>query len=127
MPQWTFDDFTFPWEDSPSKGNADDWNLEERLIEHEPLMANVTVLTSWGFRSRTRSITGTCSATTRDTLQAKQLAGTVGALVDSEGRSVTARIIRTKFVTLQPKIAVTDCDGNPADGRYRYTIDIMER
>jgi len=127
MLQWTFDDFTFPWEDSPGKRGADDWNYEEKLIEHEPLMASVTILTSWGFKSRSRTITGTCSATTRDTLQTKQLAGTRAALVDSEGRSVTCRIRAAKFVTLLPKTAVLDCDGNAADGRYSYTIEFMER
>jgi hypothetical protein len=126
--QWSFAGFTFPWEDSPEKRGADDWNWEEKLIEHEPLMASVTILTSWGFRSRNRTITGSCSATTRDTMQTFQLNGTVGALVDSEGRSMNARITKAKFVTQLPKdAALLDCEGNPADGRYRYSIEFLER
>lgn len=127
MQQWSFSDFTFPFEDSPSRGGSDDWSFEEKLIEHEPLAASVTILTSWGFRSRRRTISGTCSATTRDTLQDKQINGVVGALVDSEGRSNTARIVSARFVTFLPKTGVLDCEGNPADGRYRYSLEFLER
>jgi len=127
MLQWSFDGFAFPVADSPSKGNADDWSYEERLIEHNPLMSNTTVLTSLGFVSRRRSIRGTCSAATRDTLQTKQLARIVGVLIDSENRSVTCRIVRARFITLLPKNSGVDCEANAAGGRYSYAIEFLER
>lgn len=128
LPQWSFAGYTFPYVDSPSAlGGADDWNYEEKLVEHDPLMASVTILTSWGVRSRSRTISGTCSATTRDAMQAFQLAATIGALIDSEGRSVSARITGVKFVTLLPTGGVAACDDVAADGRYKYQIEFMER
>lgn len=128
MQQWSFAGYTIPWEDSPARRGADDWSYVEKSIQHAPLMASVTVTTSWGFHSRLRTITGTCSATTRDAMQTFQLNGTIGALVDSEGRSINAKIERAKFVTLMPKNTdLLDCGGAATDGRYRFTIEFMER
>ena len=126
--QWVFAGYTFPWEDSPQRGGADDWNYERKSIEHEPLMAGMTIQTDWGVKSRRRTIRGSCSATTRDAMQAFQIANTVGDLVDSEGRTISAKIQKAKFVTQMAKdISLLDCDGNPTDGRYKYTLDFMAR
>ena len=126
--QWSFAGYTFPWEDSPERGGADDWSYEQKIIEHEPLMANVTVTTDWGVRSRRRTIRGSCSATTRDALQAFQLNNTVGDLVDSEDRTIRAKIQKAKFVTqLVKDTALLDCDGNPTGGRYKYSMEFLER
>lgn len=118
--QWSFSGYSFPYEDSPTRGNSGDWNWEEKLIEHDPLMANVTILTSWGRKSARRTITGTCGQTTRDTLRQKHQDAEVGALVDGEGRSVQARIVRADFKTVLPV-------GVAAAKRYDYTIEFMER
>ncbi len=112
---WVFSTYTFPTADSPGRGQSDEWNDEEKLVEHDPLNANVTILTSWGFRSRRRPISGVCGQMTRDQMRTFHRAGTVAALTDSEGRSITARIVRTDFQTIIPT------------GRYRYTIEFMER
>ena len=122
--QWTFDGYAFPYEDSPPPGQSDDWNLEEKLIEHDPLMANVTILTSWGFKSRRRTITGQCGLTTRDTIFAKWQAKIVGILIDGESRSITARITNAKFVTLRPVASLDDQIYTP---RYEYQIEFMAR
>ena len=112
---WVFSTLTLPAGDSPTRGNSGDWNDEEKLIEHDPLNADVTILTSWGFRSRTRSISGICNLATRDSLRTFHRNKTVDTLTDPEGRSITARIVSANFQTLIPT------------GRYRYTIEFMER
>lgn len=112
---WVFSTYTFPTADSPSRGQSGDWNDEEKLIEHDPLNADVTTLTSWGFKSRNRAISGVCGLTTRDQMRAFHRASTVATLTDPEGRSITARIVRTNFKTIIPT------------GRYRYTIEFLER
>ncbi len=112
---WVFSTYTLPAGDSPTRGNSGEWNDEEKLIEHDPLNADVTILTSWGFRSRTRSISGICSQATRDAMRTFHRNKTVDTLTDPEGRSVEARIVRANFHTLIPT------------GRYRYTIEFMER
>lgn len=126
MPQWSFSGYTFPVIDSPNKGRAGDWNREEKLVQHDPLVANVTILTSWGFKSRTRTITGSCGTVTRDTMLQKWTDGEVGILTDSEGRLITCRIVDAKFDTVLPKMALAnECDAS--DGRYGYSITFMER
>lgn len=112
---WSFDGYEFPPEDCPAKGSSGDFNLEEKLVEHDPINADVTVLTSYGFRSRTRTISGTCGRVTRDTLRQKWQDGVVGTLIDAENRSIQARIIRATFETVQPDVL------------YRYTIEFMQR
>jgi hypothetical protein len=126
--QWSFAGYTFPWADQPERRGSGDWNYEQKSVEHEPLMASVTIQTDWGVKSRRRTVTGTCSATTRDQMQTFQLAFTVGALVDSEGRSMNAKIVKATFRTLLPKDAsLLDCEGAATDGRYKFTIEFMER
>ncbi len=112
---WVFSTYTFPTADSPGRGQSDEWNDEEKLIEHEPLNADVTVLTSWGFKSRRRTISGICGQATRDQMRTFHRNATVDALTDPEGRSITARIVRAEFSTIIPT------------GRYRYTIEFKER
>lgn len=112
---WSFSTFTFPDEDSPGRGQSGEWNDEEKLIEQEPLNANVTVLTSWGFKSRRRTISGVCQQTMRDQMRTFQRNGTVGSLIDPEGRDMTARIVSAQFSTIIPT------------GRYNYTIEFLER
>lgn len=114
-PNWSFAGYTLPVEDSPVRGGGGEWNSEEKLIEQDPLMASVTILTSWGFTSSRRTITGTCGPTTRDQMRTLRLAGTVGVLQDSEERAVTCRIVRAEFVTIIPSI------------RYDYVIEFLER
>jgi len=125
--QWEFSGYIFPYIDSPTKRGAGDWNKEEKVVQHDPLNANISTLTSWGFKSRTRTITGECGVTTRDTINAKWEALEVGGLTDSEGRKITCRITAAKFDTQLPKMAnqAGDCATN--DGRYKYTISFMER
>ncbi len=112
---WVFSTYTFPTADSPGRGQSGEWNDEEKLVEHDPLNAAVTILTGWGFRSRRRVIGGICGQTTRDQMRAFQRNATVAALTDPEGRGVTARIVRAEFQTIIPT------------GRYKYTIEFMER
>ncbi len=112
---WTFSTYPFPTADSPTRGQSGDWNDEEKLIEHDPLNADVTILASWGFRSRTRSISGICGQATRDAMRTFHRNRTVGTLTDPEGRTVEARIVSAGFNTLIPT------------GRYRYTIEFKER
>ena len=112
---WTFSTYTFPTADSPARGLSGEWNDEEKLIEHAPLNADVTILASWGFRSRSRSINGICGSATRDAMRTFHRDGTVGTLTDPEGRTIQARIVKTQFNTLIPT------------GRYRYTIEFKER
>ena len=112
---WVFSTYTFPTADSPLRGQSGEWNDDEKLIEHDPLNADVTILTSWGFRSRTRSINGICGQATRDAMRAFYRNGTVDTLTDPEGRTVQARIVKTQFNTLIPT------------GRYKYTIEFKER
>lgn len=113
--QWSFATLTFPVEDSPARGRSGDWDWEEKLVEQDPLMANVTILTSWGRKSARRVISGTCSLATRDSLRALHQAATVGTLTDSEGRQVTCRIVRHSFSTLLPGT------------RYEYQIEFLAR
>lgn len=113
--QWSFAGYTFPVQDSPSRGGSGEWNREEKLIEQDPLMASVTILTSWGLRSARRTITGTCGQTTRDNIRTLHQNATVGTLEDGEGRQTTARIIRADFITLLPR------------DRYNYQIEFVER
>lgn len=113
--QWSFATYTFPYADSPTRGKSGEWNLEEKLIEQDPLMANVTVLSSWGFRSGRRTIVGTCNQTTRDSLRALHANLTAGDLTDSEGRATRCRIVRADFDTILP----TD--------RYDYSIEFVQR
>lgn len=120
--QWSFATWTFPYEDSPARGESGDWNDDEKLIEHDPLMADVTVLTSWGFRSRRRVITGSCGDDTRDAIRTLHRNRTTGTLTDAEGRAVEARIVRADFSTVLPTAAVAG-----KRGRYRYTIEFIER
>ncbi len=122
-PQWSFAGYTFPYADSPKRGGSDDWNLREKLIEHDPLNANVTILTSWGFKSSVRTIQGICNAVSRDQLKSLWTSNTVGTLTDSEGRAVTAKITDAKFSTITPE-AVTIGVGA---GVYQYSITFMER
>ncbi len=119
---WTFSTYTFPRGDVPAKGGSGDWDDTEKLVEHDPLNANVTILTSWGFKSRRRTITGTCGELTRDQMRTFQRNATVAALVDSEARSVTCRIVSAKFTTMIPTAGVVG-----RRGRYEYTIEFMER
>jgi len=125
--QWEFSGYTFPYIDSPSKRGAGDWNKEEKVVQHDPLMANISTLTSWGFKSRTRSITGECGTVTRDTINTKWEDLEIGDLTDSEGRKVTCRIINARFDTQLPKMSNQDIACDPNDGRYKYTITFMER
>ncbi len=115
MSQWKFATYTFPFADSPTRGKSGDWNREEKLIEQDPLMANVTILTSVGSRSARRVISGTCGQTTRDSLRTLHTNLTVGTLTDGEGRQITCRIIRADFGTILP----TD--------RYDYAIELVQR
>jgi hypothetical protein len=78
-------------------------------------MANVTIITSWGFRSGRRTITGICNQTTRDQMRTFQQNGTVGTLRDSENRSITARLVRAEFQTIIPS------------RRYQYTLEFLQR
>ncbi len=112
---WTFSTYPLPTADSPARGQSGEWNDEEKLIEHEPLNADVTILASWGFRSRSRTISGICGQATRDAMRAFHRNRTVADLTDPEGRTVQARITKTGFNTLIPT------------GRYRYTIEFKER
>lgn len=123
--KWSFSGYDFPYEDSPPPGASGDWNKEEKLVLHDPLVANVTVITSWGFKSRTRTITGTCGRITRDTMNTKWGDGEVGSLVDAEGRKVTCRITSAAFVTLRP--IDVDLNSVPGNARYDYTISFMEQ
>lgn len=114
-PLWSFSTHTFPIEDSPSRGGGGEWNEDEKLVEHEPLNADVTILTTWGFKSRRRTIVGVCGVTTRDQMRALWRARTEGLLVDSENRQVEARIIKAQFTTVIPNL------------RYEYEIEFLER
>lgn len=113
--QWSFATLTFPIADSPVRGGSGDWNFEEKLIEQDPLMANVTILTSWGRKSARRTITGTCSESFRDSIRSLHTNATVGTLTDAEGRALTARIVRADFSTMLPS------------DRYNYSIEFLER
>jgi hypothetical protein len=113
---WSFDGYDFPYADAPSKGSSNDWNREEKLVEHDPLSANVTILTSWGLKSARRTITGICGINTRNTMKAKYEAKIVGPLIDGERRQVNARITRADFETLSPITL-----------RFKYTIEFMQR
>lgn len=119
---WTFSTYTFPRGDVPVRGGSDEWNDTEKLVEHDPLNANVTILTSWGFTSRHRTITGTCGDVTRDQIRTFQRNATVAALVDSEGRSVNCRIVSAKFSTMLPTAGTVG-----RRGRYEYQIEFEER
>jgi len=119
---WTFSTYTFPRGDTPAKGGSDDWNDEEKLVEQDPLNANVTILTSWGFKSRRRIITGTCGELTRNEIRTFQRNATVAALVDSEARSVTCRIVSAKFSTMIPTGGIVG-----RRGRYEYVVEFVER
>ncbi len=112
---WVFSTYTHPTADSPGRGQSGEWNDEEKLIEHDPLMADVTVLASWGFRSRSRTISGICSQATRDAMRTFHRNRTIGTLTDPEGRTVEARITSAGFHTIIPT------------GKYRYVIEFMER
>lgn len=114
-PQWSFDTYEFPIADSPMRGGSDDVNVEEKLVYHELLQANVTIVTSWGFSSGRRTITGVCGQATRDQMRTFHQNGTVGTLRDGEDRSITARIIVANFVTIIPGL------------RYRYTLEFIQR
>lgn len=120
--QWSFGSYHFPFEDSPVSGSSGDWDDEEKLIEHDPLVASITILTSWGFRSRRRTITGTCGEITRDQMRTDQRASLVADLHDVEGRTISARIISAKFTTVIPTAGVAG-----RRGRYTYTITFMAR
>ncbi len=113
--QWSFDTYTFPVADSPKRGGSGDWNWEEKLVEHDPLNANVTILTTWGRKSPRRVITGTCGQATRNQMRTFHQNGTVGILADSEGRQTTCRIVRAEFGTFLPS------------DRYDYQIEFVER
>jgi hypothetical protein len=124
---WSFDGYEFPIGDAPERGKSGDWNREEKLIEQDPLMADVTLLKSWGFKSRRRKITGYCEQVTRDTLWAKWIAGTVGILIDGENRQIKCRITRADFNTINP---VTELDANSdpvSTPLYTYSIEFVER
>lgn len=120
--QWSFGSYHFPFEDSPARGSSGDWDDEEKLIEHDPLVASVTILTSWGFRSRRRTLSGTCGDLTRDQIRTDQRAGLVADLHDVEGRTVSARIISAKFTTVIPTGSAPG-----RRGRYTYNITFMAR
>ncbi len=120
--QWSFGSYHFPVEDSPPRGSSGEWDDEEKLIEHDPLVANITILTSWGFRSRKRTITGTCGSVTREQIRTDQRAATIADLHDVEGRTVSARIVSARFVTVIPTAGVAG-----RLGRYTYTITFMAR
>ncbi len=113
--QWSFAGYTFPIIDSPTRGGGDDWNLEEKLVEQDPLMANVTILTTWGQKSARRTISGACGQTTRDQMRTFHQNRTVGTLSDSEGREVTCRIVSANFVTVLPI------------DRYNFQIEFVQR
>lgn len=119
---WTFSTYTFPRGDVPSKGGSDDWNDEEKLVEQDLLNCDTTILTSWGFKSRRRTITGTCGELTRDQMRTFHRNGIVAALSDSEGRSVTCRIVSAKFTTMIPTGGVAG-----RRGRYEYQIEFIAR
>ncbi len=120
--QWSFGSYHFPFADSPVRGSSGEWDDEEKLIEHDPLVANVTILTSWGFRSRKRIITGTCGDLTRDQIRTDQRAALVADLHDAEGRTVSARIVSAKFTTVIPTASAPG-----RRGRYTYNITFMAR
>lgn len=119
---WTFSTYTFPRGDVPAKAGSGEWNDEEKLVEHEPLNANVTILTSWGFKSRRRTITGTCGELTRNEMRIFHRNGTTALLVDSEGRSVNCRIVSARFSTMIPTAGTAG-----RRGRYEYQIEFLER
>lgn len=120
--QWSFGGYHFPFADSPVRGSSGEWDDEEKLVEHDPLVANITILTTWGFRSRRRTITGTCGDLTRDQIRTDQRAATVASLHDAEGRSVSARIISAKFTTVIPTASAVG-----RRGRYTYSITFLAR
>lgn len=113
--QWSFATLTFPVEDSPARGKSGEWNWEEKLIEQDPLMSTVTILTSWGRKSARRVISGTCGQYTRDKIRVLHGFGTVGTLEDAEGRQTQARIVRADFSTILPGT------------RYNYVVEFIER
>jgi len=113
---WSFDAYTFPIADSPTgRGGADEWNYEEKLVIHSPINSTVDILTSYGFKSPRRTITGRCSKATRDALRAKFLLRTVGYLVDGEGTSKLARAEKFSFKEIFPL------------KRYEYDITFIAR
>ena len=112
--QWSFGAYTFPIADSPPRPSGD-WNLEEKLIEQDPLMANATILTTWGQKSARRTISGTCGQTTRDQMRTFHANGTVGTRTDAEGRQVSCRIISANFSSIIPI------------DRYEYNIEFIAR
>lgn len=114
-PQWAFDTYEFPIADSPVRGGGGEVNVEEKLVEHDLLQADVTIITSWGFHSPRRTISGTCGQTTRDQMRTFHQNGTVGTLRDSENRSTTMRIVVAEFQTLIPGL------------RYRYKLEFVAR
>lgn len=114
-PNWSFAGYEFPIEDSPVRGSGGEWNRETKDIEHDPLMADVTILTTWGVRSARRVVGGTCGQTTRDQLRALHEGLTVGDLSDSEGRVMSARLLRADFSTMLPGT------------RYQYTLEFIGR
>jgi hypothetical protein len=118
---WSFDGYDFPIGDSPERGKSGDWNREQKRVEQDPLMADVTLVKSWGFRSRRRRIVGYCEQVTRDTLWTKWQNGTVGVLKDGEGREVTCEIARADFNTVNP---VTD---DTSTAMYSYVLEFLER
>lgn len=118
--QVRFDDYTFPLADSPSPGGAGEWNMEEKLVQQDPLNSNVTILTSWGFRSRTRTISGVCGRRTRDVMRDKYRNKVVADYVDAEGQAVRCRIVAQEFQTIHTA-------DDPDASLYKYTITFMER
>lgn len=104
------------------RGSSGDWDDEEKLVQHDPLVANITILTSWGFRSRKRIITGTCGDLTRDQIRTDQRAAVVADLHDAEGRTVSARIITAQFTTVIPTASAVG-----RRGRYTYNITFLAR
>lgn len=114
-PNWSFAGYEFPIADSPARSGSGDWDLEEKLIEHDPLNANVTILTSWGMKSARRTITGTCGPATRDQMRTFHDNRTVGTLRDGENRSLQARIVSAGFTTQIPNV------------RYSYSLTFVER
>lgn len=111
--KWTFAGYAFPSDSLPSDGG--DWDYGEKVIEHEPLGADVTVVTSLGFKSDTRVVAGDCSRDFRDNIKSLQRNLTVGDLVDGEGRTVSARIMVSSF------------QGMNTNRRFKYSITFKAR
>jgi hypothetical protein len=114
--QWSFDGYVFPWDSQPEGwGGGGEWNYDEKTVVHTPINSTIDIITSFGFKSGRRTITGRGCKAFRDAIRAKFLARTVGYLVDSELTSTLARIEKCEFKELFP------------NGRYEYSVTFVSR